>query len=265
MALAAMLTVAAPAAWAQASWTLQATRAHYESRETLPGGLVFNQEQGTVSGLRVEMAAALTDGWMWRASAWHQGNAVDYQGLNQLALPIRTRTDLRLTTLEVTLGQRAGWAIATGSLHADVGLAWHRIDRDIRPSVLSLRALERLSASRALAGLTWSTEAWPGVNVAARAHLAWPLHQRLKVDTFGELDTYALAPQSRASMRWQLHARWPLAAGWGLVAQLEAAQSRYGPSDQVTVHRQGRPAGVSSYPGSEQWLRSMALGVERPW
>ncbi len=243
-----------------AEWQLQALSARYDAREATAAGVELNRDRGTLVGASAGIAA---DAWgmHWTLSAARLGAAVAYTGFNQIGLPLRTQTDLRLQRIDLVAEPAARLAIGRGSLGGVAGLGGSRIDRAIRASLNSLPATEVMCGVRLSLGLSWDQPLADAVTLRLDATADWPLRQRLLVTTFGQYEDYSLRPASRAGTTFRLALRWRVTPAATLRFEFDDQRLPFGASDAVVVTRDGRPSAVSSYPGSRQRLETLRIGA----
>lgn len=247
-----------------AELSAELTQASFSLRERLPNGQVFSQDRGSLPGLRLGLQGTTAAGWGWAVQGWHQASSVGYSGLNQLLLPITSRTDLRLTQADLSL--RLPWRPAWGEWQLSLAGALQglRLERGIRASPLSLATTEVLESSALQVEATLHAP-MGAARWQLAATLGWPLHQRLAVDTGVVLPRYALRPSGRVRGSLSLQVQWPLAAHWSLAVRADAAQVRYGPAPQQVLLNGGRVVGASSYPGGTHRLGALAVGLSTRW
>jgi|GEM_PF-2253338 len=259
LAASAVSAVDAPApssAWVHASLV----HLPYASSERL-GQLVLNRERGDLVGAHVQLGMSSGAGTL-AIDLQQAGGGLDYNGLTQLGLPLNTQTRLRME--RVGLAASPAWPrmpLADGLLTAQLGLQQLRIDRRIEPTARSAGLREQLRLDLIAVGLRWRQPL--AAQTRIQLDLGWlqPVDARLRVDTGGVIDGYTLRPRHRG---------WPTAdaalhcaLGGGLSASigLRLEQPRIGSSPPLAITRLGRPAGISSYPGSRQRWHGLALGL----
>lgn len=233
------------------------THSRYRMRETLPQGIVFSEDRGTVPGLRLGWRSTREDGAL-SIKMWHQSAVVDYSGRNQLLLPISSRTDLRFD--QIDLAWQWSWAAAPLEGVLGAGLQAHRLERGIRASTLSLPATEVLRSTALMLTVGLHGAAGPD-HWRLIAGAGWPLDQQLVVDTADVVPRHALRPAARPRVELSLQSEWPVTPCWALQLTTEWGQVRNGPAPQQVLMRDGRVVGVSSYPGAVQHWHALALGM----
>ena len=237
-------------------------RSLYDAREQLPStSFVLNREFGALDGGSLG-ASAIDSSGGWEASLRHLSGGLSYRGLSQFGMPIETRTDLKLERFEFAFDPLGTVSIGRGDVGLAVALAHQRIDRRIRASIFSSALAEVLSSSevglRARAAMPLSIGAWPA-EIALRLEGWRPWQQRLSVDTGGVYDAFRLEPAPRNSWRIDAGLTLRLNGAMTMRAALGASWLRFGNSDAAPIYRSGLPAGIASYPGSRQRLRTIEV------
>jgi hypothetical protein len=232
---------------------------HVRSEER-QADVLLNRETGRLGGGRLRAGVDTAAGRVGLTLVQADG-VLDYRGRTQLGLPLTTRTRLGLQRAALQAQPALQWPLAGGMLAAEVGIERIELDRQIEATGRSGSLRERLQLDLVLAGLDWQV-ALPRAAVASLA-LQWrqPWSSRLVVDSAGALDTFSLAPRHQGWPALQAALRWPLGPGLSLHLALQHEALRAGPSPSQLVTLQGRPAGVSAYPGSRQTQQSLALGL----
>lgn len=252
--LAALLPCAVAAQTLALGWDELA----YDAVEKTPGGFVLNRDRGTLRGPTLRAAADAAglrvglDASQWRGTP-------GYEGFTQFGLPLVTGTELRWRRAALAVEAAPGWTAAGLQWRPGVALSTQQIRRAILASGISTATTETLHRQSAAATLALE-RTLGAVTLGAGAWAAWPLRQRLDVDTFGAFDRYTLEPDGGRSGAWMLTARARLAPAWSMSVRVEREMHEFGASPAVLVTRAGQPAAVSSYPGSVQ--RSTRGGVE---
>lgn len=230
----------------------------YDAVEKTPGGFVLNRDRGALRGPTLRAAADVAglrvgvDASQWRGTP-------GYAGFTQFGLPLVTGTELRWRQAALAVEAAHGWTAGGLQWRPGLALATLQIRRAILASAISSATTETLHRQSAAATLALE-RAFGAVTLGAGARAAWPLRQRLDVDTFGALDRYALEPEGGRSGALLLSIGARLAPAWSMSVQIGREMHEFGASPSVLVTRAGQPAAVSSYPGSVQ--RTTRAGVE---
>lgn len=263
--IATMLTLCCGVAVADGpSLSLAVLRLDYDARETGSNGVVLNREQGHLAGLQLE-AGADVGGGRWTLQGQYAEGSPDYAGFSQIGLPLRTVTDLRLSSLGLQWAPMAGLPLQSATLRPWIGLLHRRIDRHIRPSRRSLALNEQLDLTLVQGALELNAPLGTAWTAQFQATLDWPLHQRLDVDTGGVYDALRLDLAARASYELRVRLAYKLTGGWQVALQLSYAELRIGSADARVLTRGGVPAGLADYPGSHQRLSGGGLVIAHSW
>lgn len=257
-----VLPVVATAGVVQAPSVLLELRTHdYDARESTGGGFELNREQGKLDGLAVGFSLHGPAG-QWSLLARQDKGRIAYRGVNQLMLPVVTRTHLKVQVLE--LQWTPDWRARLGPI--DLGgaleLAQQRIDRAIQPSPSSQALSEVLEITWIRAAVVAEWPFHPTLSLKVRESLAWPLRQELGVETFGAFDPFSLRPRARASHGAHAGIEWRPIEGLRAGLWVEGERWRFGRAPARTVYRDGEAAGSASYPGSRQKLEGARLRME---
>lgn len=242
-------------------------RTRYMSVERTSTGSITNQENGSLPNV------SLTG--RWQGTGWfgefQMGLARDdiaYQGYSQLGIPLNTTTALTMTQGGGVMGHR--W-------HGTNGMSWRisagaerlQVRRSILPSLGSLPLREILTSTRVVAGVTWQQE-WPHMalgqialplSLSAGVDVLRAVRSRIDVDSLGLYDPITLQPAQTTD--WRLALKTKVVLLPGVVASVAWTQERFTPGGSVTeVWRRGGVAAAGvRYPGSQQRLQTLAMGV----
>jgi hypothetical protein len=232
--------------------------ASYRAEETLPGGFVFNREEGTLPGLTLAVGQSVSN-WAYSLGFDYYGGSVGYEGFTQVGLPLTTRTDLDIGRLRAEVGPGTDWPLGVGSLDLRVGLSYAWIRRGIQPARASLALTETMRWTDVHANLNWRIADGPWA-FSAGATVAWPIAIELEVASGGVFDNYALKPGRELQGGWRVAVQRELPS-WGRLELAVADEIlRFGASEAVVITRAGVPAAISSYPGSKQSLLNLSVG-----
>lgn len=252
--LAALLPCAAAAQTLALGWD----EVGYDAVEKTPGGFVLNRDHGTLRGPTLRAGAEAAglrlgvDASQWRGTP-------GYEGFTQFGLPLATGTQLRWRRAGLSVEPAEAWAAAGLQWRPGLALATQQIRRAILASTISSATTETLHRQSAAATLALERR-FGALTFGAGAWAAWPLRQRLDVDTFGVLDRYDLEPEKGRSGALSLSMGAAFAPGWSISVHAAREVHEFGASAAVLVTRGGQPAAVSAYPGSVQ--RVTRAGVE---
>ncbi len=252
--LAALLPCTAAAQTLALGWD----EAGYDAVEKTPGGFVLNRDRGTLRGPTLR-AGADAAGLRLGAEASQWRGTPGYEGFTQIGLPLATGTQLRWRRAALSVEPAEPWSAAGLLWRPGLALATQQIRRAILASPISSAATETLHRQSAAASLALERPLG-AVTLGAGAWAAWPLRQRLDVDTFGVLDRYDLEPDGGKAGALTLSIGARLAPGWAILVHAAREVHEFGASAAVLVTRGGQPAAVSTYPGSVQ--RVTRAGVE---
>jgi hypothetical protein len=236
----------------------------YAAAERL-GRTVLNREQGRLAGGRVALRRGFGFGEVGgevRAEVEQARGEVAYTGFTQFGIPLATSTRLRIDRQAVGVAVPRGVSLGFGELGFDAALEHLRVDREITATPRTGALRERLRLGVARVGALWSAPGPGPARLELALHWRQPWSSRLRVDTAGVFDPYRLRPDRAGWAAAEVAGRWPLGAGVALDAGFGFEQPRFGASPSVVVTRGGRPAAVSSYPGSRQTWRRFALGLD---
>lgn len=237
--------------------------ARYDSVERLGGVLQLNREQGRLRGFALAAAAdagpVTVDLRVERLAG-----TLGYDGFTQFGLPLQTSTRLVRRTADLALAPAQAWSVGPLALRPALLAQTLALQRAIQPSASSAPLTETLR--RHALGLQLAAEAKAGpLALGATLAGAWPLSQRIAVDSFGVLDPFVLHPAGGDRRALRLAASWPLAGGWSLEAEAARESDRFGESPAVLATRGGTPAALALYPGSRQWTSRAALALRHAW
>lgn len=248
-----------------AGFTLEAGPAagRYDSVERLGGMAVLNRETGSLRG--AVLAARAEGGPLaFGLRVERLAGTVAYEGRTQIGLPLSTETRLVRRSAEITLAPADPWPLFGLQWRPALGWQGLRVHRAIQPSAVSTALTETLR--RHALGLSMQAAATAGrLAWTAEAGGAWPVSQRLAVDSFGVLDRFALQPEGGDRLTLRLAVAWALGGGWRLQAEGGRERDRVGASPAALVTRGGVPAAISLYPGSRQWSGRAGLAIVHTW
>lgn len=240
--------------------TLLETR--YNAAETASSGFVLDSEQGPLRGAALRLGAQ-GYGLAAQTEFGRQSGALHYEGRTQLGVPLQTQTDLALNETRVLAGPAGSLDVLGAQLRVQGGVTLREIRRDILATLLSSRATETLRNRTWTGRLAWlqPLAEQPAVALEASVQIEIPWHQDLTVNTYGALDPFVLAPASRPGWSADLRPTWTPAPGWRAWFEFDYAALRYGSGPAKPVFHDGQVAGIASYPGSLQQLRSIGVGT----
>ena len=237
--------------------------ARYVAEERLPGGTLFNRDEGDLPQWALGIAHARQD-WTWSLSLRQAAGTLDYRGRNQLGLPLRTTTDLRRNEWAIVGEHHWNWNDAGIALSLGAGAQGVHTWRHIRATAISGELTETLRSQRWLLTTGASVSTALGtlpLRLGASAQLDRPWSQTLAVDTHGGFDPFVLRPTSRWGSVLRLEAALALGHGVDVGCYVGMQTDRPGPSGSAVVHRGGAPAGTASYPGSVQKSRLIGASL----
>lgn len=145
---------------AAADFTSSLGFAHFSYEERAESRQVLNSERGVTPGIRGELRQKVLDDVLLSISLQYFASDIRYRGRTQAGADLRTRSDLRLTLLDLSLsgvGFDTGWAV----IKPRVAAGFRRWQRDIHPTRSTLALKE---------GYQW-LEA--GLGIAACRRFAW--------------------------------------------------------------------------------------------
>lgn len=248
---------------ADSAIALEVGVARYTSIEPLVGGGVFNSERGS---LRALGASAYRTIGPWRVEGrWvEMKGTLDYVGQTQFGLPITTQTRLDRHNLRLSIDR--SWPLPPQGAIARIGIGLERVRtwRDIQPSSFTGRLTETLHTSQGSLGATAMLEGLVlgcVTRFSVSGQLLLPFEQTLDVDTHGIVDQFQLRPGKQHGSRFGLRSGWALGQAAELQLGYEQETYRPGASAVDTVYRDGRPAGLASYPGSTQRLKHLSAAL----
>lgn len=237
----------------------QAAHGQYLAKER-SGSVVLNQESGTLSGGALAVTGVWTPATL-RLSARRLHGDIAYQGYTQLGLPLRTQTSLTWQDWHVWAGPTQAVQTSVGNFGIAVGAGRLVVTRAIRATARSLPLTETLRLGLLSAGGDWQLALPGGGTLHGQLQWKQALTRRLAVDSGTVFDPYDLAPRHGSWAGLGAGLQWPLAAGVHLVATLQHDALRVAAAPARAILRDGRLAGLSSYPGSRQRLQTVAIGL----
>jgi len=234
----------------------------YHAAEATPSGFVFDSEQGSLQGGQIEAGIAtdpILTHFVYRTSA---GNLA-YQGHNQIGLPLRTRTDLRLSELRLGLGPSRTWPVGGGGLGGELGAAEQQIKRDILPSPMSGPLTETMRTRSLFVGASWLRPLSRASRFSCITSLQYQRSRsrELRVDAHGAVDTLTLYPGAASAWLADLGLRYAPSPAWWLQINAGYTSMRFGTASPRIAMRAGMPAAIVSYPGSSQNIREIGLAA----
>lgn len=237
--------------------------ARYDSVERLDGVVTLNREQGRLRGAALS-ASAEAGPVTVELHGERLSGTLGYDGFTQLGLPLQTTTRLVRSGGGLALAPARAFALGALALRPALVAQTLRIERAIQPTATTSALTETLQ--RHALGLRVAAEVPVGPWVlGATLGAAWPLSQRLAVNSFGVLDAFTLHPDGGDRRALQGQAVWHMGQGWSLVAEAARESDRIGASAAVLATRGGAPAALALYPGSRQWTTRAGLGIRHAW
>jgi hypothetical protein len=273
---AASAQVASDSKHASSPWALDVSlgKTRYQSTERSSSGAISNQETGELPQAKLALTwqgGGQRDGqggtWFGQGYYALARHDVAYQGYTQIGIPLATTTELAIHQAGAHAGYRWQWGDSTQGT-ALAGLERMQVRRNILPGVWSLPLNEIITSTRAVLGTQvrhrlgiLPVVAWP-VTLSGGAEALQALHTTIDVNTQGLYDPITLSPAKKLDWRWQLRAEVNPSRAVALWAGV--AQERFTPGDTpVAVWlRNGTPAAGVRYPGSEQRLQTLSLGLQ---
>ena len=233
----------------------------YTASERL-GAVELNRERGSMTGARLRLGVVARVGTLSLDVEQLHGD-LGYRGYTQFGMPLQTQTRLRMDRFGLTLAPAwpAALALADGALTPQLGLQQRWLDRRIAATAVTTPLNERLRLDLLDLGLRWQRSLPAGSRLNLGLHWLQPVGTALRVDTGGVVDTHTLRPSHRGWPAAELVLHRTLAAGLSASVGLRLEQPQIGSAPARAITRQGLPAGVSSYPGSQQRWHSLALAL----
>lgn len=195
---ATLLLICLPVCALSAAASIELSRHEYHSSESTAGGSILNQEEGWLSGIAIGMG---TDGarGRWTLQAGYERGEPGYRGVSQAGASLNSTTELQVRRLGLRWAPPWQARVLAVTLDGYAELTHQRIDRAIQPTAQSLALRERMDTTWLRGGAMLHAPFAQAWSVQAHAQLAWPLAQRLGVDTSGIYDPFTLTPQRRMS------------------------------------------------------------------
>lgn len=224
-------------------------------------GKVLNREYGTLTGWQARLdhqAGPHHLGLRWQ----QRDGRLDYQGIHQFGMPIRTTTHWHERDLYALYGHALPLT-PTVQLRPEVGLGWRRTERIIDPSQQSTAVTEVMQQHYLRLGAELALRPLPALVLRLGAGWQRDLRNRLDVEMPGWADPFQLAPAPGSGFDLAVGATLQLDRHWQLDARWQRQHQRLQPSPMTATTYQGRPVGDARYPGSthdsQQW--HLALGA----
>lgn len=243
---------------------VQVTQAHYAAKEKTADGFTLDSETGTLRGADIIAQWQHADWAVELQGAEYRGRLA-YQGVSQpLFLPVTTQTNLVLSNAAVVVVPPYQWRIDSNVLSGGIGLSERRLKREILASTFTSRLSETLNTTSVLGRMEWkqTLHSQPRVGWLLALQAELPIHQTLDVDTYGVFDAFTEHPAKRSSWLAAFGADAQVFQACTIFMRINYAAYRYGASQAMPVTRNGRVAGIASYPGSHQYTSGLSVGVQ---
>lgn len=240
-------------------FTLAIEQSDYESEEFRFGRL-FNREHGRLNGYYLR-------GGMSRESVHVQvegqqsSGTVNYQGQNQLGIPIVSRTMLKYTQT----GAQATYEFHVLPLFAGVAIQSREVDRVIQATPITQALHETLQQVEwgPVVGMTWHIS--NAVIISVQAVAFKTMRSSLAVDFLGTYDSGTLDLPDNNNRCLRLELRYKLTQSIAVVGMMRAQRFSPAQSEPALLMQGGVPVGMYSYPGSNQELVDAGIGVRVAW
>lgn len=238
-------------------------QAQYRATERNVLGNVTNQESGS-------LPHAMVTG-RWQQGEWFAEAAlsvarhdVAYQGFTQIGIPLATTTALAIAQSGLQGGRR--WR-STGSTQWQVsgGLERLQIQRHILPALGSSPLREVLTTTRAVASVAVEQDLLAALGapivLSAGLDVMPTVRSRLDVDSFGVFDPITLQPAHSTDWRVKLKTALAMSRQATLWLGYTHESLQPGGSSLEVWTRGGVPTAGVRYPGSQQSLRTLSMGL----
>ena len=236
----------------------------YRATERNALGNVTNQESGSLP--RAMVTGRWQHGeWFAEAALSVARHDVAYQGFTQIGIPLTTTTALAMTQSGLQGGRR--WrSSSSAQWQVSSGLERLQIQRHILPGLGSSPLREVLTTTRAMASVAVQQDlpaTWVSAPVALSVGLdVMPaLRSRLDVDSFGVFDPITLQPARSTDWRVKLKTELALSRQASLWLGYMHESLQPGGSSLEVWTRGGVPTAGVRYPGSQQSLRTLSMGL----
>jgi hypothetical protein len=233
--------------------------ADYVAREYRNGAL-FNRDAGTLDGSYLR--GGYTSG-SWRLGVEHRyvSGTIDYQGQNQLGLPIESQTELKYSQL----GTSAIYQLRDMPFYAGITLRSRKIDRRIQATPITQALHETLQQTEwgPVAGAEWNLSEYVSFAVQMRELITE--RSTLDVDFLGTYDAGRLNLPRNANHDIQLELGYRINPSYALA--MEICEQRLAParSSSALLTKNGEPVGLYNYPGSTQNIWTLGIGAIMRW
>jgi hypothetical protein len=236
--------------------TAAAEGASYTSAERLASGALLDRESGMLAGVSLGTALSWRR-WRFELAASVLLGTIDYEGQNQIGLPIATQTRLS----HVELGLHPIYRIGSTPFFIGPSFESRTIDRRIEPTLLTPGQHETLNQRQL--GLLWGArwESSFGLSAELRASVLWAFYSTLEVDFEGAFDNGTLSlPRSDAESA-ALEVSYVVVPRVSIAAEAKGETFRPAHSASESLTKDGVRVGTYDYPGSVQDQWSVSLGV----
>ena len=256
-----LLSSSASAKSAEMSVSFRPENASYDSSEFRFGSL-FDRDSGFLTGV------ALTGSYSrngWRISLLQRSlyGLIDYQGHNQVFLPIQSKTNLSYSQL----GLSVTYQFSNVPVYA--GLAWRtrKIDRHIQATAITQALHETLRQREwgPVIGLTWHFT--DTLYIDARLMALATTSSTLSVDFLGSYDPGELSMPQNWDHVIDVNLIEKLSVNASLLFGMSRQSFNPSASGYLPFTRNGIPVGggIYNYPGSTQELSIYRVGLTIYW
>lgn len=234
--------------------------ANYESTEYRFGS-VFNRESGIISGPEFQFEYR-QKAWRIGASIRDLSGLIEYDGQNQIGIPIQSQTDLEYSQHDLSAIYQFQTAVPV-----ELGVVYRtrKIDRNIRPTFITQGLHETLRQTEWGPDLGIFWQASRRFNISANVKALITTESTLTVDFLGTYDSGVLRMPNNWDHEIEVSADYLINENATIKATLIHQQFDPTSSDSAPLTQNGAVVGSYNYPGSRQEIWFYGIGLLLSW
>lgn len=233
----------------------------FSYQEFKQNGPLFNHEYGILPGIKIGLSKNFKQGFLATTFSYHW-NEVNYEGETQSGLPIKTRTDEKIYTGSLQLGQQLKITDHFISQFY-IGLGYYQWQRDILSTATKLGLFETYQWRYGLLGVKGILPISDKSKLSIHFALTYPLNPTIKVNFNGIFDEKKFNLAAKKGKMFSLAWQYQYTEKINIILEPYLEHWQFGASAKQTLIRGGKIVGSLFEPRSKMHNYGLMIYLRR--